>query len=201
MPVNPRSSPHSVFTALAVALAASATVAPSSATSAAPATGPDGDLGSSETPALSPALFADPPAAARPKYRWWLPAAATSEEELSAEMRQMKAAGAGGAEIASFPNPGAGNQTRQGLAATAWGTALWLDRQRHIYEDAADLDFLIDATMSGRGSDAISVPARGGLNAPSNSKRYVTGFTVLSPGAAYDGGRVRCRRRAGRSMT
>ncbi|WP_210502746.1 glycosyl hydrolase, partial [Nocardioides xinjiangensis] len=173
--------------ALTVAVAASATIAPSPATSTAPTPGATPGLDSSETPALTPALFSDPPAEARPKYRWWLPAAATSEQELSAEMRQMKAAGAGGAEIASFPNPGAGNQTGQGLAATGWGTDLWLDRQRHIYEDAADLDFLIDATMSGRGSDAISVPTRGGLNAPASSKRYVTGFTMLAPAATYDG--------------
>ncbi len=65
-------------------------------------------------PALSAASFAAPPASVRPKYRWWLPASAIEDDELRAELRQIKAVGGGGAEVAPFLTPG----RRTGRSAT-----------------------------------------------------------------------------------
>jgi hypothetical protein len=73
--------------------------------------------------------FRDPSAASRPKYRWWQPLAATEDAELRAELRQMKEAGGGGAEVIAFNVPGvkAGDPR---LQEWGWGTPAWEARTR-----------------------------------------------------------------------
>ncbi|MFD4323618.1 glycosyl hydrolase [Nocardioides sp. NPDC058538] len=125
--------------------------------------------------------------AVRPKYRWWMPRAGTDPQELSDEIRAMKAAGAGGAEISPFLNPGGAQGTGQGLIQSGWMSEAWKDRLATMYATAAEEDFVLDDTMSGLGSDAVSVPTPGGLNAESGSKRLVSGYTILADSAAFDG--------------
>src|SRR5262245_49663559 len=53
-------------------------------------------------PALTPGTFAQPPSTVRPKYRWWMPLAATDDDQLKLEINQLADAGAGGVEVTSF---------------------------------------------------------------------------------------------------
>ncbi|MDW5593092.1 glycosyl hydrolase [Conexibacter stalactiti] len=168
---------------IGVAALVAVAAGPAPSTHAAPAF----DVKLVDTPTLDQASFANPPMAVRPKYRWWMPRGATDPAELSAEIRAMKAAGAGGAEISPFAVPGLANTTGQGLQQNGWMSDAWMQRLTQMYETAAEEDFLLDDTMSGLGSDAISVPMPGAINAAANSKRYVTGYTLLTDGASYDG--------------
>lgn len=138
-------------------------------------------------PNLTVANFVDPPSAVRPKYRWWIPRGGADADVLVREISEMKQAGAGGAEIAPFFNPGGAQQTGQGLVATGWESDRWKALRLTMYEAAAKQGFLLDDTMSGLGSDAISVPTPGGLNSPANSKRIVGAFSVVSSGETFDG--------------
>ena len=96
------------------ALAASLTVAQANA---APDSNRVADHRSAGT--LTRATFADPPTSVRPKYRWWVPLAYTDDQELRAELDQMKAVGAGGAEVAPFGVDGTGNNTNPFSRSTA----------------------------------------------------------------------------------
>lgn len=139
------------------------------------------------TPRLTTDSFSKPPASVRPKYRWWIPRGVVDREELRAEVREMAAAGAGGAEISPFFNPGGAYQTGQGLLDFGWESANWRMSRVAIYEEAARAGFLIDDTLSGLGSDAISVPHDGAMRAQTNSKRSVAGYQLIKREDIYDG--------------
>ena len=57
-------------------------------------------------PALTATTFANPPSVVRPKYRWWMPLAATDDQELRTELQQMKDAGPAGPRWPRSPVPG-----------------------------------------------------------------------------------------------
>lgn len=73
--------------------------------------------------------FKDPTAANRPKYRWWQPLAATDDDELRAEQKQMKDAGAGGAEVIAFNVDGVKKGDPR-LQQWGWGTPQWEQKTR-----------------------------------------------------------------------
>lgn len=147
----------------------------------------DRDIASSQKSAQFDELFANPTAEYRPKYRWWIPRGAAVPGELQREMREMLEAGAGGAEVSPFFNPGGAQQTGQGLAATGWESENWKSVSRSLFSEASRLNFILDDTMSGLGSDTISVPQRAAWQHPSVSKRMIAAYRVLKASENFDG--------------
>ncbi|WP_210491766.1 glycosyl hydrolase [Patulibacter sp. SYSU D01012] len=128
-----------VLPALAVSALA---VVPAGAHAAAPAA-----QQAAARPGALPAELRDPSAASRPKYRWWQPLAATEDDELRAELRQMKEGGAGGAEVIAFNVPGvkAGDPR---LKDWGWGTATWEHKTRVSLQAAQDQGLSYGMTIS-----------------------------------------------------
>lgn len=138
--------------ALAVAIAAAAAL-PSTAAGPAPDAraglaalgGPAPSYDAS--PVLTAATFADPPAAVRPMYRWWMPLTYTEDEVLREELRDMAAAGAGGVEVSPFIIPGAARQTNAFLAENGWGTPKWAHKMEVITDEAVKLGLVVDQNL------------------------------------------------------
>jgi hypothetical protein len=91
--------------------------------------------------------FQDPTAAARPKYRWWQPLAATDDTELRSELRQMKEGGAGGAEVIAFNIPGVTKGDAR-LQDWGWGTPTWERKTRVSLQAAQTEDLSYAMTIS-----------------------------------------------------
>jgi hypothetical protein len=138
-------------------------------------------------PALSASTFADPPAAVRPKYRWWLPAAATDDAELRAELAQVKAVGGGGVEVSPFPVPGRENRANATLADNGWFSPEWLRKTRVIADAAEDEGVVLDQTLGPQAQGFARVPLDDGLNNPHVMQQLVHGYTSVAPGQTFDG--------------
>src|SRR5204862_4636233 len=100
-----------------------------------------------DAPSLNAETFADPAVTTRPCYRWWMPLAFTSDEELQAEIGQIAASGAGCVEVSAFAVPGAAQQSPEFLKTYGWGTELWAQRMSGISEAAAREGMAVDATL------------------------------------------------------
>src|SRR3954452_10993895 len=139
----------------------------------------------SPTPTLSPASFANPSAAERPKYRWWMPLAYTDDEELRSELRDMAASGAGGAEVAPFYVPGAGNQSNAFLATYGWGTPLWAHKIEVITDEAAKLGLIVDQNLGPQYPP--TVPTLNSFNQPEAEQQLIFGREFALPGSSRAG--------------
>ena len=117
---------------------------------ASPASAATAGADASVAPELTARGFTDPPAAVRPKYRWWVPLAYTDDRQLENELQQMKDAGAGGAEVAAFSVEGSGNNKNPFLETYGWGTPLWAEKTRVMMKAARDRDLALDLTISPR---------------------------------------------------
>lgn len=76
----------------------------------------------------------------RPKMRWWVPSTLTDENEATREIKMMKEAGFGGAEVAPkyILNPATSKNE------FGWGAPEWGETVRKIIKAAKELDFEID---------------------------------------------------------
>jgi hypothetical protein len=91
--------------------------------------------------------FRDPGPRLRPRFTWWWPGPAVEDAELRAEVREMVAAGFGGAQF--FETPGLGHPNdRQPPERFLWGTPHWLRRVETALQAARDHDFRIDFQVS-----------------------------------------------------
>jgi hypothetical protein len=138
-------------------------------------------------PALTASTFADPPAAVRPKYRWWLPAAATDDAELRAELAQVKAVGGGGVEVSPFPVPGRENRANATLVDNGWFSPEWLRKTRVIADAAEDEGVVLDQTLGPQAQGFARVPLDDGLNNPHVMQQLVHGYASVAPGQTFDG--------------
>ncbi|MDQ7905692.1 glycosyl hydrolase [Phytohabitans sp. ZYX-F-186] len=137
------------------------------------------------TPRLTAGTFADPPSTVRPKYRWWMPMAFTEDEQLRAELADMKAIGAGGAEVATTTAVGPRAFDPEFLAEYGWGSPLWARKVQTMLESADDLDLALDFTISPRWP-AI-VPTVTDVNDPRASQQLVFSHAFLKGGTRYGG--------------
>lgn len=136
-------------------------------------------------PALTAASFADPPASVRPKYRWWLPLAYADDAQLVAELRQMKQAGAGGAEVAAFSVEGAGNNRNPFLETYGWGTPTWAQKLTTIFGTARDEGLRVDLTIGPRWP--ATVPTVADVNDPRAQQQLVFAHEFAAGGSSRDG--------------
>jgi hypothetical protein len=103
-------------------------------------------------PTFSPSTFTTPPAATRPKFRWWQPVADTNPAEIRREVKTMAGNFGGGFEQNGFPvNMNSGGDTTQFQTfadsqqfgqVLGWGSPLWSDRTE-TYQTAAAQDGVI----------------------------------------------------------
>jgi len=138
-------------------------------------------------PAVSAASFADPPAAVRPKYRWWMPAAATDDAQLREQLRQIKAVGGGGAEVAPSLIPGRENQQVSGLADNGWFSPAWQRKVGVMAETAEEEGLILDQTLGPQAESFSMVPLEGGLNHPGVMQQLVHASANVASGATFDG--------------
>ncbi|WP_157987914.1 glycosyl hydrolase [Jiangella endophytica] len=136
-------------------------------------------------PVLTASTFADPPPQVRPKYRWWMPMAFTSDEQLSAELADVQAIGAGGAEVATTPAVGPRASDPEFLAEYGWGSPLWERKVRTMLETADELDLALDFTIGPRWP-AI-VPTVTDIDDPRASQQLVFSHAFVQGGTTYDG--------------
>ena len=90
-------------------------------------------------------LYNKPDAQAKGMFRYWIPYAVESREELEAQMTDMYESGFGGVEIAFLPFGVNFDNTVYG-----WGTENWRQMMKYILEIAASFEdgFLVDFTIS-----------------------------------------------------
>lgn len=136
-------------------------------------------------PALTAETFADPPPEVRPKYRWWMPMAFTDDEQLAAELADIKAIGAGGAEVATTTATGPRAFDPGFLAEYGWGSPLWARKVQTMAERAGELDLALDLTISPRWP-AI-VPTVTDVDDPRAAQQLVFAHAFLDGGTRYDG--------------
>ncbi|WP_145812157.1 glycosyl hydrolase [Kribbella amoyensis] len=136
-------------------------------------------------PGLTAETFADPPATVRPKYRWWMPMAFTDDDQLRAELADMKAVGAGGAEVATTPAIGPRAADPDFLAEYGWGSPRWAGKVRTMLETADELDLGLDFTISPRWP-AI-VPTVTDVNDPRAAQEVVFSHAFVKGGTKYSG--------------
>lgn len=141
--------------------------------------------GSELAPLLTASTFADPPASVRPKYRWWMPLAYGDDDQLRAELEDMKAAGAGGAEVAAFAASGPGTTTPEFLEEYGWGSPRWTEKVRTMLEAAADLDLGLDLTIGPRWP--ALVPTVDDLNDPRAAQELVFAHEFAPGGSTRTG--------------
>jgi hypothetical protein len=168
------------------AAAGGSVAAPPTSLAAASLAAAPGVVGSTDNaPALTAATFADPPASVRPKYRWWMPLAYTDDDELRAELADMKASGAGGAEVAAFTVDGPEGSDKDFLAQYGWGTDLWTQKVGTMLGDAADLGLGLDLTIGPRWP-AI-VPTVSDINDPRAAQQFVYSYEFAAGGSSRSG--------------
>jgi alpha-L-rhamnosidase/F5/8 type C domain len=136
-------------------------------------------------PELTRALFVAPPSVTRPKYRWWMPLAYTEDEELAAELRQLREAGAGGAEVAAFGVAGAGNDQNPFLEEYGFGTPRWAHKVETMLAAANREGLGLDLTIGPRWP--ATVPTVHDLNDPAVSKMLIFAHE-FHPGGSTRGG-------------
>ncbi|MGH1562556.1 glycosyl hydrolase [Mumia sp. DW29H23] len=164
-------------------LVAAAPAVPATTTATSPTTG--GGTAEALAPRLTASTFADPPAAVRPKYRWWMPQAYTDDDQLRAELADMRAAGAGGAEVAAFTFQGSGTTSQSFLDQYAWGTTRWTDKVLTMLEAADELDLGLDLTVGPRWP-AI-VPSVNDVNDPRAAQQLVFAYEFGAGGSTRSG--------------
>lgn len=138
-------------------------------------------------PALSAPSFADPPASVRPKYRWWLPTPVVEDDELRAELRQIKAVGGGGAEVAPFLAPGEENRQVGDLAETGWLSPGWQRKVGVMAETAEEEGLILDQTLSPQAESFSRIPLPDGLNHPGVMKQLAYSSANVASGGTFDG--------------
>ncbi|MCG5213309.1 glycosyl hydrolase [Streptosporangium soli] len=136
-------------------------------------------------PRLTAGTFTDPPSTVRPKYRWWMPMAFTEDEQLRAELADMKAVGAGGAEVATTTATGPRAFDPEFLAEYGWGSPRWAQKVQTMAETAGRLDLALDFTISPRWP-AI-VPTVTDVNDPRASQQLVFSHAFVKGGTTYGG--------------
>lgn len=179
-PVRRTSRPALLAVAVVAALAVTTLVSPATTPAAAD---PEGrpDL----APRLTAATFADPPATVRPKYRWWLPMAFTEDDQLRRELADMKAIGAGGAEVASFAVSGPEGSDPDFLAENGWGSPKWAQKVRTMLQEAARLGLGLDLTIGPRWP--ALVPTVTDVNDPRAAQQLVFSYEVVEGGGTFEG--------------
>lgn len=172
-------------TAVVPLLAAALAAFPAAVAPATPAT-PHGESPRfGAAPMLTAETFADPPSTVRPKYRWWMPMAFTDDDQLRAELADMKAIGAGGAEVATTTATGPRAFDPAFLAEYGWGSARWADKVKTMATAAGRLDLALDFTIGPRWP-AI-VPTVTDVNDPRAAQQLVFSHAFVKGGTTYDG--------------
>lgn len=136
-------------------------------------------------PRLTATTFADPPASVRPKYRWWMPLAYTEDDQLEAELADMKAAGAGGAEVAAFAASGPDASDPEFLAEYGWGTPRWTEKVQTMLEAADELDLGLDLTIGPRWPAVV--PTVDDINDRRAAQELVFGYEFGAGGSTRTG--------------
>ncbi|GAA4489938.1 hypothetical protein GCM10023191_021480 [Actinoallomurus oryzae] len=140
-------------------------------------------------PALTAGTFADPPTAVRPKYRWWLPGADTSDDELRREIGQIARAGGGGVEVTAFPVPGATTDPVFGsdsyLDENGFGSPKWQHKLKVIADAARKDGVILDMALGP--SWPVVVPSVHNFNQPSAQQQLIYGAEFTAAGGTRDG--------------
>ncbi|GLY88789.1 glycosyl hydrolase [Actinoallomurus iriomotensis] len=140
-------------------------------------------------PALTARNFADPPTAVRPKYRWWLPGANTSDDELRREIGQIAEAGGGGVEVTAFAAPGATTDPVFGsdsyLDENGFGSPKWQHKLKVIAEAARKNGVILDMALGP--SWPVVVPSVHNFNQPSAQQQLIYGAEFTAAGGSRDG--------------
>ncbi|PSN71528.1 hypothetical protein BS50DRAFT_486722 [Corynespora cassiicola Philippines] len=139
-----------------------------------------------------PDQFRDPKSVYRPKFRYWMPDASISSENVARDIREAKAIGAGGLEFLPFYTYGMGDETYRrfdGLGnypepdfpdwnIYGFGTPSFVSLFKESLEAAKESGILMDFALgANQGQGVPAVPGTAGL-----SIQLLMGNTTIHPG-------------------
>lgn len=127
--------------------------------------------------------FAEPGAGTRPRVRWWWPGGAVSKDGIERDLRAIRDAGFGRAEIALLAM-GLPEEVDPAAVRT-WGTTLFTERLTDALAAARDNGMRLDLTVSP--AWPFASPAVGGAGIGLAEQKLVHGHQVLAAGDAIDG--------------
>jgi hypothetical protein len=124
--------------------------------------------------------FAQPPAAAGARFRWWWPNGHVTPDEIAREVRQVADAGFGGLEVADVHH-----SIRSGLdpAGQGWATAPWIAGLDAALTQAAREGITIDVTAGPSWPAAVPTVQP---DSPVACKELVHGVVTVAAGETYD---------------
>lgn len=118
---------------------------------------------------------------AKPKIRYWLPAAAMDEEDLKQELKLLKERGFGGVEVVTLLNT-----TPEILKGEdGWGTDNWNEMVRVIADTTKELDMSMD--LANGPSWPISMPAIENAEDPAAINELTYGVIECPADGHYEG--------------
>ena len=105
---------------------------------------PSGETTGAQDPTIIE-LYKNPDVRAKGMFRYWIPYAIETREQLEAQMTDMYESGFGGVEIAFFPSDASYDNSRYG-----WATEGWRQTMKYILEIAASFEdgFIVDFTIT-----------------------------------------------------
>ncbi|CAL5870144.1 uncharacterized protein PFLUO_LOCUS4379 [Penicillium psychrofluorescens] len=130
-----------------------------------------------------PGDFTDPKGLARPYLRYWVPDADVDDSTLFGDLKQIKQAGFGGAEIICLENYGIEDAVVD-PALYGYGGDRWRDRFNTMLRAADELDLLIDLALGP--TQGASIPILD-PDSPGMNTELAYGNVSLTSGQVFNG--------------
>ncbi|KAF2258204.1 hypothetical protein CC78DRAFT_479443 [Lojkania enalia] len=126
--------------------------------------------------------FRDPAPEYRPKFRYWLPDASISADTVANDIREAKAAGAGGLEILPFYLYGFANSpSLPDWSQYGFGTPAFVSLFKSILQTAKQTGIVIDYSLGA--NQGQGVPTEVGV--PGLAVQLLMGNTTISPKGSF----------------
>ncbi|KAL8276416.1 hypothetical protein RQP46_011168 [Phenoliferia psychrophenolica] len=126
--------------------------------------------------------FADPPTAARPRFRYWIPNGAADPAIVANDIKEMAEKGFGGAQIIDFQAYGLAD-TQTNSSATGWASESWYNVAKAALEAGVKYGMALDwcpAPAVGA-SSPLANP-----NVPGTSNEIVLGAVLVPRGTTFN---------------
>ncbi|NUU24897.1 MAG: alpha-L-rhamnosidase, partial [Streptomycetaceae bacterium] len=139
------------------------------------------EVAENSSPEVQRPDFASPPAAVRPKFRWWWPDALVDHDELTRELDQIADAGFGGVEIAAVTHS---LSTPIDAVKYGWGTPAWTAALEAALRGARRRGLSVDLTIGPAWPAAVPSITP---DSPAAVKELAHGVATLAAGQTYSG--------------
>ncbi|HEX2313881.1 MAG TPA: glycosyl hydrolase [Thermomonospora sp.] len=136
-----------------------------------------------DTGTITAARFARPPAAVRPKFRWWWPDGQVDPQEIRREIDQIADAGFGGMEIVAVHHS-IRDKSVLDPARYGWGTPAWNAGVEAALDQAARRGVTVDLTIGPAWPAAVPTIT---ADSPQAVRELAYGRADVPGGSTFDG--------------